>query len=48
LSNKHIQWINTPVIFEAMTRYQEDRLAKHMKLWIEKTLELTDLVKNSF
>ena len=37
---RSIVWVNTPVIMEAMIRYQEGRLPRSMKLWIEKLLEI--------
>ena len=35
-----IHWVNTPVLMEAILRYEENRLSKPMKLWIEKLLEI--------
>ena len=35
-----MQWVNTPVLVEAISRYQENRLPKSLKLWIEKMLEI--------
>ncbi|WP_320677214.1 hypothetical protein [Prochlorococcus sp. MIT 1300] len=35
-----LHWVNTPVLMEAILRYQEGRLAKPMRLWVEQLLEL--------
>lgn len=40
MKRKEIQWINTPVIMEAIVRYEEKRLHKPMSLWIENLLEI--------
>ncbi len=37
---RSLTWINTPVLMEALTRYEEGRLTRPMKLWIEQILEL--------
>ena len=34
------QWINSTVMFEALIRYQEGRLPRSMRLWVEQLLEL--------
>lgn len=36
------QWINSTVLFEALIRYQEGRLPRSMRLWVETLLELND------
>ena len=41
MRKREIQWVNSPVLIEAIMRYQEGRLHKPMQLWIEKLLELT-------
>ncbi len=40
MKNRSISWINTPVIMEAITRYEENRLSRSMKLWLETLLEI--------
>ena len=40
MSRKQIHWINTPVLMEAMIRYEQKRLPKSMRLWIEGLLEI--------
>ncbi len=40
MGRRHLQWINTPVISEALIRYEEQRLSRSMSLWIENLLEL--------
>ena len=40
MPHKKIQWINTPVINEAIFRYEKGLLNRSMRLWIEKLLEL--------
>ncbi len=40
MRSKQIQWINTPVINEALFRYEKGLLPNSMKLWLEKVLEI--------
>ena len=37
---KTVQWVNSPVLMEAILRYEKGLLPRSMKLWIEKLLEL--------
>tara|TARA_Y100001968_G_scaffold132621_1_gene121053 strand:- start:476 stop:643 length:168 start_codon:yes stop_codon:yes gene_type:complete len=37
---RQINWVNTPVLMEALIRYEEKRLPKSLTLWIEKLLEI--------
>ncbi|MFM7653063.1 MAG: hypothetical protein ACKO5M_09115 [Vulcanococcus sp.] len=34
------QWVNTPVLLEALDRYEQGRLHHSMRRWIEAVLEL--------
>tara|TARA_Y100001968_G_scaffold221695_1_gene204512 strand:+ start:104 stop:271 length:168 start_codon:yes stop_codon:yes gene_type:complete len=40
MRRRSIQWVNTPVLMEALLRYDQGQLPKPMKLWLEKLLEL--------
>ena len=40
MRRREIQWINSPVISEAIVRYEENRLSRSMSLWIENLLEI--------
>jgi len=40
MSKRSILWINTPVIMEAIIRYNENRLPRPMRLWLEKVLDI--------
>ncbi len=40
MSHKTLQWVNTPVLFEAIIRYEKGLLPGAMKLWVEQLLEL--------
>ena len=40
MMRKTIQWINTPVITEAIFRYEKGLLPNSMKLWLEQVLEI--------
>lgn len=33
------QWVNTPVLLEALTRYEQGRLPRSMRLWVQAVLE---------
>ena len=45
MRSKQIQWINTPVLTEAIFRYEKGLLPKSMKLWLEQVLAIES--KNS-
>ena len=47
MSRKIIQWINTPVLTEAIFRYERGLLSNSMKLWLEQVLEI-DSKKSSY
>ena len=40
MQRKTLQWINTPVLSEAIFRYEKGLLPKSMKLWLEQVLEI--------
>ena len=40
MRRKTIQWINTPVLSEAIFRYEKGLLPNSMKLWLETLLEI--------
>ena len=40
MRSKTIQWINTPVLTEAILRYEQGLLPNSMKLWLEEVLEI--------
>ena len=40
MSLKQIQWVNTPVLTEAILRYEKGLLPNSMKLWLEQVLEI--------
>ena len=40
MARRSPQWINSTVLFEALIRYQEGRLPRSMRLWVEQLLEL--------
>ena len=40
MRKKTIQWINTPVLTEAIFRYEKGLLHNSMKLWLEQVLEI--------
>ena len=37
-----ISWINTPVLIEAIERYEQGRLPRSLTLWLQTVLELDD------
>tara|TARA_B100000700_G_scaffold300816_1_gene369412 strand:- start:25 stop:165 length:141 start_codon:yes stop_codon:yes gene_type:complete len=45
MSIRKIHWINTPVIIEAMMRYEQKRLPPSLRLWVEGLLDLKDCEK---
>ncbi len=42
MARRSLQWINSPVLMEALMRYQEGRLPRSMRLWVEELLDLKD------
>ncbi len=46
MSRKTLNWVNSPVLMEAIIRYQQNRLPRSMQLWVEQLLDL-DPQKNS-
>ena len=40
MRRKTLQWINTPVLTEAIFRYEKGLLPNSMKLWLEQVLEI--------
>ncbi|MFM7549267.1 MAG: hypothetical protein ACKO8I_10455 [Cyanobacteriota bacterium] len=40
MPQRPIQWVNTPVLLEAIERYERGQLTRPMQLWIEQLLEL--------
>lgn len=40
MGRRPIHWINTPVLMEAIFRYEQGLLPKSMRLWVEAMLEL--------
>ena len=45
MAKKEIQWINTPVLVEAIFRYEQGLMPKSMKLWIEEVLDIKQETK---
>jgi hypothetical protein len=37
---RSLQWVNSPVLLEALERYEQRRLPRSMQLWVEAVLEL--------
>ena len=40
MRGRTIQWVNSPVLFEAILRYEQNRLPRSMRLWVEQVLDL--------
>ncbi len=40
MAHKTIHWVNSPVLFEAIIKYEQGLLPGAMKLWVEELLEL--------
>ncbi|WP_320667150.1 hypothetical protein [Prochlorococcus sp. MIT 1307] len=40
MSQRKLHWVNSPVLFEAIIRYEQGRLPRSMKLWVEQLLDL--------
>jgi len=35
-------WVNSPVLMEALQRYEQGRLPQHLRCWVRGVLELSD------
>ena len=42
MARRSLQWINSPVLMEALMRYHEGRLPRSMRLWVEELLDLKE------
>ena len=40
MASRTIQWVNSPVLLEAMLRYEQGSLPHSMRLWVEQLFEL--------
>jgi len=40
MAPRSLQWVNSPVLMEALDRYEQGRLPHSMRLWVEAVLEL--------
>ncbi len=40
MGHKSLHWVNSPVLFQAIMRYEQGLLPGAMKLWVEQLLEL--------
>ena len=40
MARRSMQWVNTPVLMEALDRYEQGRLPRSMRLWVEAVLEI--------
>ncbi len=37
---RSLHWVNTPVLLEALERYEQRRLPRSLQLWLEAVLEI--------
>ena len=42
---RSLQWVNSPVLLEALERYEQQRLPRSMQLWLEAVLEIKEPVQ---
>jgi hypothetical protein len=47
MPSRSLQWVNTPVLLEALSRYEQGRLPRSMQLWLQAVLELERPVNGS-
>lgn len=40
MDRRPFHWVNTPVLLQAIERYEQGRLSRSMQLWIEALLDL--------
>jgi hypothetical protein len=45
MASRSPQWVNTPVLLEALSRYEQGRLPRSMQLWLQELLELDQPVR---
>jgi hypothetical protein len=42
MASRNLSWVNTPVLLEAIERYEQGKLPRSMRLWLQALLELPD------
>ena len=42
MASRNLSWVNTPVVLEAIERYEQGNLPRSMRLWLQAVLELPD------
>ena len=42
MAPRNLSWVNTPVLLEAIERYEQGKLPRSMRLWLQGLLELPD------
>ncbi len=40
MARRPIEWVNTPVLVEALLRYEQGILPRSMRLWVEELLDI--------
>ena len=40
MAQRPLHWVNTPVLLQAIERYEQGRLPRSLQLWIEALLEI--------
>ncbi len=42
MASRRISWVNTPVLLEAIERYEQGRLPRSLALWLQTVLEIEE------
>lgn len=42
MGRRSLSWVNTPVLLEAIERYEQGRLPRSMQLWLQTLLEIDE------
>ncbi|MCP9891901.1 hypothetical protein KBY57_12690 [Cyanobium sp. Aljojuca 7D2] len=42
MGRRALSWVNTPVLLQAIERYEQGRLPRSMQLWLQTLLEIEE------
>ncbi len=45
MATRPLSWVNTPVLLQAIDRYERGELPRSMQLWLQQLLEIEQPVK---
>ena len=46
MATRPLSWVNTPVLLQAIARYERGQLPRSLQLWLQQLLEIESPVKD--